>query len=201
MLVVESQRRQIEFFDQSISALEQEALSLIKSNEETKQYFELLISVKGIANTSAIQLLGELLVLPPDMTKRQWVAYAGLNPKKHQSGTSINKKTHISKSGNRYLRKALYMPALSAVNNDKRVRGFYMHLQVDNGLLKMQALCAVMRKLLHAIWGMFNTKQPYDNTRFYAFEANTIKEEKNKNNLQLLTVIPRKSGESRASNN
>ena len=157
------------------STLEEKALKLIRNDEETNEKFELLISIKGVANTSAIQLLGELLVLPNDMTKKQWVAYAGLNPTKHQSGISINKKPHISKTGNRYLRKALYMPALSASNKDKHVRGFYLHLQQDNGLLKMQALCAVMRKLLHAIWGIFMSKKPYDNTRFYTFERITEK--------------------------
>lgn len=176
--VAQNQKRLIKFYKKEISNLESKALELIKSDAEIKQRFDLLVSVKGIGPTSAIQLLGELLVLPLDMTKKQWVAYAGLNPQKHQSGTSVNKKTCISKTGNRYLRKALYMPALSAANTDKRVRGFYLHLQNDNGLKKMQAICAVMRKLLHAIWGMFMNKQFYDNTRFYAFDAKTTGEKK-----------------------
>jgi len=166
--ILQNQRQQIRFYEKEIEKLEKEVVGLIKSDEKMKQHFNLLISIKGIAQTSAIQLLGELMVLPKDMTKRQWVAYAGLNPKKHQSGTSVNKKTRISKVGNRYLRKALYMPALSATNHDKRVRAYYLHLQEDNGLLKMQAICAVMRKLLHVIWGMFMTKQTYDSSKFYA---------------------------------
>ncbi|CAD7851807.1 MAG: hypothetical protein, partial [Olavius algarvensis Gamma 1 endosymbiont] len=39
--------------------------------------FDLLTSITGIAAASAIQLLGELLVLPPDMKAKQWVALAG----------------------------------------------------------------------------------------------------------------------------
>ncbi len=54
-----------------------------------------------------------------------WVAMAGLDPKHHQSGSSINKKARISKVGNRYLRQALYMPALSAARHDKHVNGYY----------------------------------------------------------------------------
>ncbi|WP_294041678.1 IS110 family transposase [Thiolapillus sp.] len=50
---------------------------------------------------------------------------AGLDPKHHQSGSSINKKARISKVGNRYLRQALYMPALSAARHDKHVNGYY----------------------------------------------------------------------------
>jgi len=37
----------------------------------------------------------------------------------------------------------------------------------DRGLKKIQAICAVMRKLLHAIHGMLKTGQPFDGQRFY----------------------------------
>jgi len=78
----------------------------------------MLISVTGIAHASAIQLLGELLVLPDDMQAKQWVAMAGLDPREYPSGSSVNKKPRLSKAGNRYLRIALYMPALSATRHD-----------------------------------------------------------------------------------
>jgi len=35
----------------------------------------------------------------------------------------------------------------------------------------LQGVCAVMRKLLHAIHGMFANNQPFDNSRFYALPA------------------------------
>ena len=74
--------------------------------------FELLVSTAGIAAASAIQLLGELLVLPENMRAKQWVAMAGPDPRAHQSRASVNMKPRLSKAGNRYLRIALYMPAL-----------------------------------------------------------------------------------------
>ncbi|WP_288067502.1 IS110 family transposase, partial [Herbaspirillum sp.] len=78
----------------------------------------------GIAAASAIQLLGKLLVLPDDMSAKQWVAMAGLDPRTHQSGSSVNKKPRRSKAGNRYLRIALFMPALSAARHDPNVRAY-----------------------------------------------------------------------------
>jgi transposase len=84
------------------------------------------------------------------------------------SGTSVNQKPHLSKAGNRYLRLALFMPALSAVRHEKHVNGYYRHLIEDRGLKKIQAICAVMRKLLHAIHGMLKARQPFDGSRFYA---------------------------------
>ena len=166
-IIVADIKLTIQQVEQQISALRDHALQLISKDEKTSRILTLLLSVKGIAEASAIQLMGELLVLPNDMTARQWVAMAGLDPKLHQSGTSINKKARISKVGNRYLRGALYMPALSASRHDQFVHGYYIHLIEHRGLKKIQAVCAVMRKLLHAIHGMLRTNSTFDSTRFY----------------------------------
>ena len=131
--------------------------------------FALLLTVKGIGDTSAIALLGELL-LPDGLTHKQWVKFAGLDPRHFKSGTSVDKRARISKAGNRHIRQALYMPALSAKAHDPHVKGFFEHL-VANGKTKMQGVCAVMRKLLHAIHDMFAHNQPFDNSRFYALPA------------------------------
>ena len=59
------------------------------------------------------------------------------------------------------------MPALVATRFEPNIKGYYHHLINDNGLKKMQALCAVMRKLLHAIHGMLKTEKKFDGERFY----------------------------------
>jgi len=47
------------------------------------------------------------------------------------------------------------------------VRAYYDHLQA-RGKTKMQALVATMRKLLHAIFGMFKHDQIFDGHKLYA---------------------------------
>lgn len=172
-VVVEDVQLSIEHIDKQIQALQKHALQFIAEQPELQSILQLLLSVKGIAETSAIQLMGELLALPVDMTARQWVAFAGLDPRRHSSGKSINRKTRISKVGNRYLRMALYMPALVAANTDPVVRAYYLHLVEHRDLKKMQAICAVMRKLLHAIHAMLKTQTTFDNSRFYAGPLST----------------------------
>ena len=143
------------------------ALKLIHQHSELAQALALMTSVKGIADTSAIQLLAELMILPADMSAKQWVAHAGLDPRQFQSGSSVAKKTRISKAGNKFIRQALYMPALVATRFETHIKAYYQHLIIDNGLKKIQAVCAVMRKLLHAIHGMLKTHQSFDGSRFY----------------------------------
>lgn len=154
--------------DAQIESLRQRARDLIATDEQLQHACDLLIGVTGIANASAIQLLGELLVFPDDRQAKQGVAMAGLDPREHQSGSSVNKKPRLSKAGNRYLCLALYMPDLSATHHDPNVRAYYYHLIDDRGLKKLQPLCAVMRKLLLAIHAMLKTQTPFDSSRFYS---------------------------------
>jgi transposase len=166
-VVIDETHESIAFFEAQIGRLKEHALDLICSDEKLQHSFEIVTSIKGVAQASAIQILGEILILPEDMKDRQWVAFAGLDPRQHRSGTSVSKKTRISKVGNIHLRQALYMPALSAAHTDTYVKAYYRHLIEDQGLKKIQAVCAVMRKLLHAIHAMLKNKTYFDNTRFY----------------------------------
>jgi len=59
------------------------------------------------------------------------------------------------------------MPALSAKQHEPHIKAFFEHLVYDLGKKKIQAVCAVMRKLLHAIHGMFKTGKPFEGELFY----------------------------------
>lgn len=162
--------RHIDAINAEIGALTEAALETLRTRPLWKRRFELLVSVKGIAEASAITLLAELALLPEDMTTRQWVAHAGLDPRHYESGTSVRATTRISKVGNRHLRAALFMPAMVAVRYEPRIQAYYRKL-IEKGKKPMQALVAVMRKLLHAIHGMFHNDAAFEGTKFYAERA------------------------------
>jgi transposase len=154
------------FHRRAMNKLRRLARQSIAADPQLQQRYALLRSVPGMGEISAVQTVAELLLLPDDRDVRQWVAYAGLDPREYSSGTSVRKHTRISKVGNRHLRRALYMPALVASRRDPHLRGFYEHL-LARGKKKRQALLAVARKLLHAIYGMFRSQRPYDGARVY----------------------------------
>jgi transposase len=160
-------QRSIQTQQRAIDRLALAAQEFILDDPELARRYELLLSIPGVGATSALHLLAELLLLPDGMHVRQWVAYAGLDPREYTSGTSVHKKVRISKAGNKHLRRALYMPALVAVQHEPHLRAFYEHLQA-RGKTKLQALVATMRKLLHAIFGMFKHDQLFDGRKVYA---------------------------------
>jgi transposase len=165
-LIVRDLRRSIASLQTAIAKLSREAHKIIAADVALARRFLLLQSAPGIGSVSALQLLGELSLVPENCDVRQWVAYAGLDPRQHDSGSSVHKKVGISKVGNRHIRRALYMPALTAARHNPHLQSFYLHLQTL-GKCKMVALVAVMRKLLHAIFGMFKHDALFDGHKLY----------------------------------
>lgn len=166
-------QRSIHTQQRAIERLTLAVQEFVLSDPELARRFQLLLSIPGFGATSALHVLAELTLLPGGMEVRQWVAYAGLDPREYSSGTSVHKKVRISKAGNKHLRRALYMPALVAVVRQPHLRAFYEHL-VERGKTKMQARVAAMRKLLHAIFGMFKHDQIFDGQKVYATDASEL---------------------------
>jgi transposase len=165
-VIVQDLRRSVRGLETAIAKLSRAAHKIVAATPELERRYRLLQSAPGIGAVSALQLLGELVLIPANCDVRQWVAYAGLDPRQHESGSSVHQKACISKVGNRHIRRALYMPALTAVRSAPSLRAFYLHLQA-RGKCKMVALVAVMRKLLHAIFGMFKHDAPFDGATLY----------------------------------
>src|SRR6266852_1377259 len=156
----------IRHLERRIERMHETGLQLVRGAPALAAKLARLVSTKGIAETSAMRLLAELLVLPDDLAAPQWVAHAGLDPRPYESGTSVHRPRRISKVGNRHLRAALYMPALVAIQHEPNVKAFYDKL-IAAGKKPMQAVVAVMRKLLHAIWGMLKHDQDFDGNKFF----------------------------------
>lgn len=159
--VVTTIRDHITFLSQQIDALTQQISDHIKQDPTLKQYFDLLTSIPGIGNTSAALLLAELPEVQQFHSVGQLVAYAGLSPAHHTSGSSVHRPPRLSKKGNIRLRSIFFMPALTAIRYNPVVRALADRLD-ERGKEKMVIIGAAMRKLLHLVYGVLKTCKPFD---------------------------------------
>lgn len=120
----------------------------------------MLDSIPGIGDRTIIKVLAFFGDVNRFGSAKQLSAYVGLNPKIRQSGTSLNSSS-LSRMGNSKLRKMLYMPAVVAKQHNPAMKIFYDRL-VANGKSKKLAICAVMRKLIHIIYAILTSNQPFD---------------------------------------
>ena len=165
-LIASDLRVNIRHLQKRLKALQQSAAELVAREPELAAQVARLRSVPGIGELSALKLLGELLVLPAGLKAKQWVAHAGLDPRPRQSGT-VDAPRHISRTGNRHLRLALFMPALVAIQRSAPIKAVYEGL-LARGKKKKVAIIAIMRRLLHAIWGMLHHQANFNPQLFHA---------------------------------
>jgi len=150
-----------------IKTIEKAAERVIGTDSDLREQYEILTGIRGVGRRSAILLLTELAVLDRTMTVKQMVAYAGLDPREYESGSSVRKPARISKVGNARLRAILYMNALAAIRSERGARLFYGRL-VARGKKRLQAVVAVMRKLLHGIWVALQRRVPFQSAVLFA---------------------------------
>lgn len=147
--------------EKEIRALRKKIRETIAKNAELSHRNKLLRTIPGIGEVAAQIVLAELPDPADFDNARQLAAWAGLTPRHFVSGTSGRTRTPITKIGSAQLRRGLFMPAMTARSHNPLLKTFADRL-VENGKKPKQAIIAVMRKLLHQIYGILKSGQPYN---------------------------------------
>jgi transposase len=154
-------KEQIAFLNKQEQEIKAEISELLKEDEEVNKAVAVISTLPGIGVLTATTVLAETNGFELIRNKRQLSSYAGLDVKEKQSGTSVKAKPHISKRGNRYLRKSMHLPALTAIRYDERFKAVFARLVSRHGI-KMKAAVAVQRKLLEMMYILYKTNTAYD---------------------------------------
>ncbi len=159
--VLATLEQHIAFLEQQIADLKRQIQDHIDRHPHLRQQRDLLTSIPGIGNLTASKLLAEIRDITVFDDARQLAAFAGLTPGQYRSGTSVHRPTRLSKRGSSRLRAALYFPAIVAQQHNPILRAFAQRL-LEAGKPKQAVIAAVMRKLLHQVFGILTSGQPFD---------------------------------------
>ena len=146
--------------EKEVERLKKQIREHFKAHDNLKRDAKLLQSIPGVGEITAWDVLSELPDISQFDSAQAVAAYAGLSPREHRSGSSIHKKTRLSKQGNARLRKAMYFPAVNALTWNPIVKAHYERL-VAAGKIRMVALAAAMRKMLMICYGVLKHQQPF----------------------------------------
>ena len=159
--VVRSVKEHIQYLQDAITALDTDISDHISRYPKLSENDELLQSIAGIGKVTSATLLGEVGDLSQFSTVKQFTSFTGLAPMEFSSGSSVWKRSKISRRGNARIRQCLYMAVMIAVRINPVLRRFYEHL-LEQGKCKKVALVACMRKMLHLIWGVLKNRSLFD---------------------------------------
>lgn len=160
-LVLDNLHIQLDLLKQQIEQVKCAIQQHLDQHPDLKRDKDLLTSIPGIGDLTAGKLLAEFRSIRDLTDVRQLVAFAALNPRQHQSGKTARAHTPISKQGRASIRAALYLPAITAKNRATCLRPLVERWQ-QRGLCPMEMVVAMMRKLLHLIYGVLKSGQPFD---------------------------------------
>jgi len=163
--VKQSIRDMIDILDSKIEEILGRMREHVSSHEDLKIDKELLCSIPGIGEKTAMMLMGLIGDWDRFENGRQLAAWAGLVPSQRQSGDSVRGKSYLTSYGQAEVRRLFYMPALSAMRYNPVIMHLTIRLRAKNKNGK-QIVVASMHKLLRIAYGVIKSGRPFD-VEFY----------------------------------
>ena len=159
-LITKKVHKEVKRMKQQEEELVDEMLALINADEKLSRDLKNITSFVGIGNLAGIALL-HLFISYPEANRQQISALSGLDPIETTSGTSLNRRSRISKRGNSIYRSILFMPVLVSTRLNPHMKAFYDRLKANNKHSTV-AHIAVMRKMILITHSLYKTNQMFD---------------------------------------
>jgi transposase len=151
----------IEWLDTEIKKLLKKIRDQIDGDPDMKGKQMLLDSIPGLGERTIAVLLAFCMHPGRFANARQAAAFAGLDPRQHESGSSVKGRPRMSKVGHAFLRKALYMPAMTTLYKTHWGKRFRERLAASGKPAKL-IIGAMMRKLVHVAFGVIRSGKCFD---------------------------------------
>lgn len=166
---VEAQNKKIiKFLKASLTVIDAKMRELVKQQPKLKRQFELIKSIKGVGEKTAIYFIIATKGFEVFASARKLACYAGVAPFEYSSGSSIRGGTKVNHMADKTMKSLLQMCALSAVKHDAQLKAYYLRKQ-DQGKNKMLVLNNVRCKIIGRIFAVINRNSPFVDT--YKFVA------------------------------
>jgi transposase len=153
-------KESLKFFEKQIREIEKQIRELVDQDPDMKDRIKKVEQIKGLGFMSIVSIIAETDGFALINNSKQLTSYAGLDVVLNESGLKKHK-TSISKKGNKHLRAALYMPALSACRHEPGLKQLYIRLLIKKKV-KKAALIAVARKLLIYAYTIYTKNIEYN---------------------------------------
>ena len=155
-------KKVIKSIDEQIAAIDAEIEALIAADPVLARQKELLVSIDGVGDRIAINMIAITGGFTRFQNARQFCSFAGLTPYRYDSGTSIRSKAKISKRSNQTMKALLHM---SAVNVATRMKSGeykeYYERKLKEGKHIMCIMNVLRAKLVHRMFSVIRRNEEY----------------------------------------
>lgn len=162
--IIKQLKKDIDILKEQEREIVEQMKELIGSKEELIKKFNFIKTIKGLGDLSGIALV-HLFISYPNANRQQITALSGLDSIEHSSGTSIQRRSRISKKGNSTYRSMLFMPVLCAIRSNPYMKAFYDRLK-ENGKHSTLAQIAVMKKIVLIAHSLYKNNLEFNSSLY-----------------------------------
>jgi transposase len=153
-------KKRMKLFNSQLEEIEQEMTQIVNQDKELKERISYLKSIPGVSFITAVIVVAETYGFSLFTNAKQLTSYCGYDIVLKESGI-YKGQSRMSKKGNKHIRAALYMPALTAVRLNPTLKPFYERLKPKKAK-PIVAVVAVQRKMLCLMYSLWKNEMYYD---------------------------------------
>lgn len=157
----------IKFLKVILKELEDKMKEIIKNNSELKKQFDLIKTVPGVGQQSAMYFIIATKGFTAFSNSRKFACYSGTAPFEYSSGSSIKGGTKVNHMADKKMKSLLQMGALAAIKHDAQLKEYYTKKK-NEGKNSMLILNNIRCKIIDRVFSVIKRETPYLNTYKFA---------------------------------
>jgi transposase len=151
----------------SLKVIEKKMKTIISSNEQLKQQYDLVKSIPGVGEQTAIYFIIATKGFKAFKTWRKFACYSGVAPFEYSSGSSVRGRTKVNHLADKKMKSLLQMCAMTTIKYDPQLKEYYQKKK-EEGKNGMLVLNNIRCKIISRVFAVINRQTPYINTYKFA---------------------------------
>jgi transposase len=151
----------------SLKIIERKMKTTISSNEQLKQQYDLVKSIPGVGEQTAIYFIMATKGFKAFKTWRKFACYSGVAPFEYSSGSSVRGRTKVNHLADKKMKSLLQMCAMTAIKYDPQLKEYYQKKK-EEGKNGMLVLNNIRCKIISRVFAVIYRQTPYVNTYKFA---------------------------------
>lgn len=147
--------------DSDLESIEKVIKEVIKADEELNRLFNLITSIQGIGEATAIGIILTTNEFKDINDPKKFACYAGVAPFVKESGI-FRGKGRVSSMANKSMKTLLHMASMAAIRYNDDLKIYFKRKVEEEKKNKMSVLNAVRNKLIHRIFSCVNQNRKYE---------------------------------------
>lgn len=147
--------------NEAIDQIDKQIKKLIDDDDNLSRQHELLCSVDGVGERTAVKMIVETNAFKNFTDARKFCCHAGVAPFEYTSGSSVRSRNKVSNRADKSIKALLHMAALSTIRMNGELRDYYVR-KVDEGKNKMSIINAVRAKIVYRMFAVIKNDRLFN---------------------------------------